>query len=201
MNRESGSAALRLGAVRDDTSPAWDAFYPEGLPDDWRLPFYAHHWKDLLVPSRDWSRFLSDPGSFDEAPEDLRLYFEVPPSEQEANSAMQSLADVLGKRLGGFLVERGDLSVDSALGGRVFPRAPFPSMPGALYAAGYAGEAGFVRVVEPRPGLSLRDRRELLETLVRAMPADCRQPLFLRCGPGELEEAETILRLAGLLRL
>jgi hypothetical protein len=198
MNRGSDGAALRLGAVRDDASPAWDAFYPEGLPDDWRLPFYAHYWKDLLVPSRDWTRFVSAPGWLDEAPEDLRLYFEVPASEQEVNFAMQALADVLGTRLGGFLLEREDLAANATLGGRVFARAPFPPMPGALYAAGYAGEAGFVRVVEPRPGLSLRDRRELLEALVRAMP-DCRQPLFLHCGPGELEEAETILRLAGLI--
>ena len=198
MNRGSGGAALRLGAVRDDGSPGWEAFYPEGLPDDWRLPFYAHYWKDLLVPSRDWARFVSDPGGFDEAPEDLRLYFEVPAPEQEVNHAMQALADGLGTRLGGFLLEREDLPANATLGGLVFVRAPFPPLPGAVYAAGYAGEAGFVRVAEPRPGLSLRDRRELLEALVRAMP-DRRQPVFLRCGPGELEEAETILRLAGLI--
>jgi hypothetical protein len=198
MNRGSEGAELRLGAVRDDASPAWAAFYPEGLPDDWRLPFYAHYWKDLLVLSRDWTRFVSAPGWLDEAPEDLRLYIEVPASEQEVNFAMQALADALGTRLGGFLLERENLAANATLGGRVFARAPFPPMPGALYAAGYAGEAGFVRVVEPRPGLSLRDRRELLEALVRAMP-DCRQPLFLHCGPGELEEAETILRLAGLI--
>ena len=198
MNLRSSGAALRLGAVRDDASPAWQAFYPEGLPDDWRFPFYAHYWKDLLVPSRDWARFVADPGWFDAAPEDLRLYFEVPASEQEASCAMQALSDVLGARLGGFLLEREELSASATSGGRVFARAQLPPMPGALYAAGYAGEAGFVRVVEPRPGLSLRDRRELLEALVRAMP-DCRQTLFLRGGPGELEEAETIMRLAGLI--
>jgi hypothetical protein len=198
MNHESGDAALRLGAVRDDASTAWDAFYPEGLPDDWRLPFYAHYWRDLLVPARDWSRLVADPGGFDEVPEHLRLYFEVPSSGQGAASAMRALADVLGTRLGGFLVEREDLSENSALDGRVFVRAPFPSIPGARCTAGYAGAAGFVRVVEPQPELSLRSRRELLEALVRAVP-DRRQPVFLRWGPGELEEAETILRLAGLI--
>lgn len=197
MNRESGGATLRLGAVWDDTSPAWTAFYPDGLPEDWRLPYYAQYWKDLLVPSLHWARHVSDQVWLDEVPEDLSLYFEVPSSVRRANSAMQALAEVLGTRLGGFLLDHDDLPVDPGLSAYAFTGAPFPPMPGARGVAAYVGKAGSVLVVEPQPGLSLRHRRELLETLARTMP-DRSQPLFLRCGPGELEEAETMLRLAGL---
>ena len=198
MNRESGGATLRLGAVWDDTSPAWTAFYPDGLPEDWRLPYYAQYWKDLLVPSRDWARHVSDRGWLDEVPEDLSLYFEVPSSARGANSAMQTLAQALGTRLGGFLLDHDDLPVDPGLCAYAFTGAPFPPMPGARDVAAYAGTAGSVLVAEPQPGLSLRHRREMLEMMTRAMP-DRGQSLFLRCGPGELEEAETILRLGGLL--
>jgi hypothetical protein len=198
MSHGLGGATLRLGAVRDDASPAWMAFYPEGLPEDWRLPFYAHYWKDLLVPSGEWVRLLSDPGWLDGVPDDLALYFEVPSFLSEAGAAMQTLAEALGTQLGGFLLDHDAVSTRPGLIGPRFVRVPFPSMPGALAVAAYAGKTGSVLVVEPRPGLSLRLRRDLLEALVRAMP-DHRQRLFLRGSPVELEDAETILRLAGFI--
>ncbi len=198
MNRESGGATLCLGAVRDDASPAWTAFYPDDLPEDWRLPYYAHYWKNLLVPSRDWAWQVSARGWLDEVPEDLSLYFEVPSSVREANSVMQTLAQALGARLGGFLLDDDQLPLDPGLRAYAFTGVPFPPVPGARDVAAYAGMAGSVLVAEPQPGLSLRHRREMLERMTRALP-DRRRFLFLRCGPGELEEAETILRLGGLL--
>lgn len=59
---------LRLG-TEDWTHPAWQlAFYPEGLPSDWMLPYYntrfqtvyltADRWR--RVAAADWQQWLDD---------------------------------------------------------------------------------------------------------------------------------------------
>jgi hypothetical protein len=196
MDRESRGQAMRVGAVWDDASSDWAAFFPEDLPEDWRLPFYAHYWKVLLLPSKDWARMHSDPLWLSDLPEDLNLYFEIPPSGRGSGALMATLTERLGLRLGGFLVGSADCPVPSVSREYLFARVPFPSVPGALRATAYAGDTGAVCIVEPQPGLALRDRRALLEALVQALPGSART-LFLKCDPKALEDSETILRLIG----
>jgi len=197
MRPGSPVRGLRLGAVRDDESQAWRNFYPDGLPEDWKLPFYSHYWKDLLFPAGDWARAVRETGWLVDVPRDLRLYFELPSLPDDDPTPCGLLAEALEQRLGGFLLPA-DAEPPVGLGALpVFRCENGPQLPGALQVARFAGPGGVVLVLEPEPDLTLARWRGLLESAAGLL-ADARQPVFLRAGPGELENAETILRLSGL---
>jgi hypothetical protein len=197
MRPGSPVRGLRLGAVRDDGSPAWRNFYPDGLPEDWKLAFYGHYWKDLLLPAGDWTRAVRDTGWLADVPGDLRLYLELPSLPDEDPTPFGPLAVALDLRLGGVLLPA-DAGPPVGVGARrVFRRESGPHLPDARQVARFAGPEGVVLVLEPEPGLTLARWRGLLESAAGLLP-DARQPVFLHAGPGELENAETILRLSGL---
>ena len=188
---------LRLGAVRDDESPAWRNFYPDGLPEDWRLAFYGHHWKDMLFPAGYWEGAVRDTGWLAEVPGDLRIYFELPSLPDEDQTPCGLLAEALDTRLGGLLLPA-DAGSPVGVGVRqVFRREIGPQLPDARNVVRFVGPGGVVLVLDPEPGLTLARWRGLLEAAAGLL-ADARQPVFLRTGPGELQNAETILRLSGL---
>lgn len=51
---DESDTAVRLGAL-GWTWPAWDeAFYPEGMPPDWRLTFYNTQFNCVFLPAGLW---------------------------------------------------------------------------------------------------------------------------------------------------
>lgn len=200
MRSDSSGRGLRVAAVHDEASPAWRAFYPADLPEDWRLAYYGHYWKDLLIPAGAWQRFTADLGWIAELPDALRLYFELPEGLSDAAGVCARLVAALGPRLGGVLVP------DSASlpAGAVPPElllAPVPDLPvpeGTVAAAAFRSPAAFVLVLEPRPDLGPSGWRALLESAHACLPDVRDAVIFLRTGPQQLETAETILRLTGL---
>ena len=54
-------------------------FYPDDMPDDWRLSYYANEFEALLLPFSVWSTF--DIGEIEswleDVPNEFNLYFEV----------------------------------------------------------------------------------------------------------------------------
>lgn len=191
---------LRLAAVHDASDSAWTNFYPEGLPEDWRLAYYGHHWKDLLIPAEEWEGFARDSAWIADVPDTLRLYFEVPEGLVEPGRACARLAVALGARLGGILMA--DPSIRPACvvaPGRLLGRAPGrPALAGCGASLVFANAARAVLVLEPEPGLGPAGWRGLLEAAHACLPAVSEVIVFLRTGPRELEMAETILRLTGL---
>lgn len=48
------SSSVRIGAV-DWRHPAWiGAFYPDDMPEEWRLTYYSSQYNCVFLPSRDW---------------------------------------------------------------------------------------------------------------------------------------------------
>jgi hypothetical protein len=200
MNSESTGRSLRLAAVHDDASPAWRAFYPEDLPQDWRLAFYAHYWKDLLIPACEWGSFTADSGWIKELPDTLRLYFEIPEGVPGTGGICTRLAGELGPRLGGILVpDPGSLPAGAAPPGLLCLPVQDPPLPdGAVAAVAFSNQDSFLLVLEPETGLGLPGWRSLLESAHACLPDVRNAVVFLRTGPQELETAGTILRLTGL---
>ena len=201
MGSAASGHSLRLAAVHDDADPAWKAFYPEDLPEEWRLAYYGNYWKDLLIPAREWERFTLDSEWIRDLPDALmRLYFEVPAKLAGPGDACAGLAASLGPRLGGILVTDSSVLPEGAVPpGLVLGRAPGPrAIQGVSACAAFANEASFVLVLAPEPGLGPPGWRALLEAVPACLPAAREAIIFLRAGPGELETAETILRLTGL---
>ncbi|MFO8002824.1 hypothetical protein [Thioalkalivibrio sp.] len=199
-----GSAAsvpsLRLAAVHDAADPAWVDFYPEGLPEDWRLAYYAHHWRDLLIPADQWQDFALDFAWIVDLPETLRLYFQVPPGLAAPGPACARLAAALGARLGGLLIaDPSVLPAGVVSPGRLLGQAATrPVLAGSSAATVYANEERAVLMLEPEPDLGPAGWRGLLEAAYACLPAVSESIVCLRAGPRELETAETLLRLTGL---
>jgi hypothetical protein len=200
MSSESCGRGLRVAAVHDEASPAWRAFYPGDLPEDWRLAYYGHYWKDLLIPSGAWEGFTADSGWIGELPDAMRLYFELPEGLSEAAGACARLVAALGPRLGGVLVpDPASLPAGAVSPDQLFVPVPDPPVPeGTVVAAAFRSPAAFVLVLEPRPDLGPSGWRALLESAHARLSDVGDIILFLRTGPQELETAETILRLTGL---
>ncbi|TVP88163.1 MAG: hypothetical protein EA347_06480 [Thioalkalivibrio sp.] len=185
-----------MAAVEDEASPQWRSFYPEDLPADWTLAYYAHFWSELLSPAAQWPRWAGDDQRLDEVPEALRLYLEVPAG---AGADCPRLADRLGARLGGFLFPdpgaEPSLQLEPA---QVFRRVDDPVVVGASSAQAWTNGREAVLVLEPEAGLDPRQWRALLESMHAAATPGRDTLAFLRSGPRELEQAQTILRLSGL---
>jgi hypothetical protein len=200
MGSAASGHSLRVAAVHDDADPAWKAFYPEDLPEDWRLAYYGNYWKDLLIPACEWERFTLDSNWTRDLPDALRLYFEVPDELAEPGDPCARLAAALGPQLGGLLVaDPSALPAGALPPGRLLGRAPgLPVGNGIVACAAFANETSVVLVLTPEPGLGPPGWRALLEAVHACLPAARDAIVFLRAGPRELETAETILRLSGL---
>nr|WP_296748061.1 hypothetical protein [Thioalkalivibrio sp.] len=200
MGSAASGHSLRLAAVHDDADPAWKAFYPEDLPEDWRLAYYGNYWRDLLIPAGEWERVTLDSSWTSDLPETLQLYFEVPDELAEPGDPCARLAAALGPRLGGFLVAQpAVLAAGDRPPGQWLARAPgLPAGNGIEASAVFANETSVALVLTPEPGLGPPGWRALLEAVHACLPAAREAIVFLRAGPRELETAETILRLTGL---
>jgi hypothetical protein len=200
MGSAASGHSLRLAAVHDDADPAWEAFYPEDLPEDWRLAYYGNYWKDLLIPAGEWERFALDSDWISDLPDALRLYFEVPDALAAPGDPCARLAASLGPQLGGVLLADPSVLPAGALpSGQLLVRAPgLPAGNGIAASEAFTNETSVVLVLTPEPGLGPPGWRTLLEAVHASLPAAREAVVFLRAGPRELEMAETILRLSGL---
>jgi uncharacterized protein YecE (DUF72 family) len=67
---------IRVGAC-DWDHPHWQgSFYPDDLPSDWRLSYYANEFSVVLVPQLKWRAQDADFEQWaEDAPEGFRFYF------------------------------------------------------------------------------------------------------------------------------
>ncbi|GAB6041749.1 hypothetical protein [Endothiovibrio diazotrophicus] len=102
LSAPAGDGPLRIGA-RDWRHPAWrGTFYPDDLPEEWRLAYYANEFATLLVPAQGWIDTTQEnlAGWAEEVHGDFRFVLEVdgaPAAQRRAAAA------ALGGRFGGFV--------------------------------------------------------------------------------------------------
>ncbi|MCW8933299.1 MAG: hypothetical protein OQK98_01110 [Gammaproteobacteria bacterium] len=99
---------IRVGAYGWDQLLWQGTFFPDDLPIDWRLSYYANEFSAVLVPEIKWREAADEIESWaDDVPDDFRFYF--------LNSHIKSndhLAHVtLGNKFGGFVDPQANTSV------------------------------------------------------------------------------------------
>ena len=94
--------------------PGWDdSYYPEDLPEDWRLDFYSHHFNVLLMPCDDWKQVSQDDVEqwLSDVKSDFVFFLQLSRVPDQATmQQLQMIKGVLAERLTG-LVWQGDSDV------------------------------------------------------------------------------------------
>jgi hypothetical protein len=84
-------------AARGWQGSEWDHFYPDDMPAEWRLDYYANEFFAVVVPYQEWSQAADEVvlGWMQQVAEEFRFYWELPP---EALAARRRLQGLLGER-------------------------------------------------------------------------------------------------------
>jgi len=92
---------LRVGACGWDHAHWLDSYYPDDLPAEWRLSFYANEFPAVLVPQEQWHEQWQQLADWvEDVPDEFRFYLqgEVPDAEQQVHIQQQ-----LGSRFAGMV--------------------------------------------------------------------------------------------------
>lgn len=96
------------------------SFYPEDLPEDWRLDYYANEFSAVAVPAGYWQGEPEVAAWRDATPDGFAFFLEVP-SAAGPRERMEAGLAVLDDRVGGLLLRGG--AEAGALAGR-YPVCP-----------------------------------------------------------------------------
>jgi len=190
-------------AARGWEFAAWSGdYYPQDLPAEWRLAYYANDFPLLLVPQARWVGVAPEQGRAwcDEVSEAFRFYLELTDPRPATLEGLPAWVDALGVRFGGILTSGSPQSeLTARYPDRLFqalevtqpallPQPPTGSGPVAVLIAG--GVFG-----------SLREQRRLLGDLATRFGSQGQVPVFL-CGdppPAQaLLDARQLVQLMGL---
>jgi len=93
--------SIRVGACGWDHLQWQGTFYPDDLPEDWRLNYYANEYSTVLVGEADWRSHLDTLGEWiDEVPEGFRFYLQ---SSMDNPPELAQIKVQLGKSFAGIL--------------------------------------------------------------------------------------------------
>jgi hypothetical protein len=190
-------------AARGWEFPAWSGdYYPQDLPAEWRLAYYANDFSLLLVPQARWVGAAPELGRAwcDEVSETFRFYLELTDPRPAALEGLAGWVDALGARFGGILTPG---SRQSKLTAR-YPYRVFyvleVAQPGPL--AQPPTGRGPAAVLIGRAGLgSLREQRTLFTELAARFGSQGEVPVFLGGDPPPVQallDARQLVQLMGL---
>jgi hypothetical protein len=158
----------------------WKLFYPQDLPDDWRLDYYANEFFAAVVPYSEWS--LVEEGELlewqEQVSDDFRFYWELPGDEADGAARLQRLLgeEPFAAHFGGVVAPGGETPgaqspfSEERLSQLVLTesqelRPLRETMEQAMGDAREAGSARLVVVVQPAAAASLRSARDLAQLL------------------------------------
>jgi hypothetical protein len=152
--------------VRGWDPPGWvDTFYPEDLPQEWRLTYFSNEFPAVLVPLSRWmapdAERLGDWANNVHSRFRFYLELESPFSEAGIDSLDRAIS-VLGNRVAG-LVGKGNTSRRLAVPLYFWQDQTAPDMTGI----------SAVACTTPRPGMDLRSARAWLESFSRFLSGRC----------------------------
>lgn len=171
---------------------ARDSFYPDDLPEDWRLAYFATRFPGVLIPGELW--LGAAPGVFStwvgDTPGHFRFFLDLT-GEVPARPDAATASRALGERLGGLV---GDDSVLRRFGGSGITRFRRVA-PGARMVR----ENGQGLAIEAPEGLiaDLRAARAWLEAIAADAAGAPVLALTGRAGVVALEQWQLLVRLLG----
>lgn len=165
-------------AARGWLGSEWDSYYPDDLPADWRLDYYANEYFAVLVPYAQW-RDASDDELLEwleQVSDDFRFFWEVERDDAVARDRLQKLRDSSGE-----FADHWGGTVDTEMD-RSQPQPPFKS-----------GQLVLLRLQHV---VELRPLRELME---QAMTSEAgRLLVVVEAGAmGSLQAARDLAQLLG----
>ncbi len=197
---------LFVGAVGWDHDAWAGTFFPDDLPADWRLTYYANEYPLVLVPAALWQGASPEQAAAwaDDVADAFRFFLDAPPGPWRADGAgprLRACANALGERFAGVLADEpppGD-PVE-----RLFLPRREPRVPGRLYVSrGAAPRRTCDRVLVWEGGRlpDLPERRGALEALVQGCARGRDAALFIAGSPPSIDGLEETLTLARLMGL
>lgn len=103
-NDDCSEDYLKVGTY-DWIHPEWQSeFYPEDLPEDWQLSYYANEFSVVLVPEVKWSAKDVDLEEWsDDVPENFLFYLQC--KQLPDNARQDEVKKCLANKFGGFVSE------------------------------------------------------------------------------------------------
>ncbi|MEJ1353156.1 MAG: ABC transporter permease [Candidatus Sedimenticola sp. (ex Thyasira tokunagai)] len=200
-----GDLGFVVGARGWDHDVWVGSFYPDDLPSEWRLGYYANEFPGVLVPEAEWSGTGESGWEewCDEVPEGFCFYLELSDTSSVRLQQLEACAVSLGDMLKGVLLQGVDAVMEA--GSLRVPRlmAVVREDDSACFVAvgQGAGRKGVLLDSEHMP--DLRSLRKLLESVEYNGGVDSITPALFVGGKapdvGKMQEAKTLLELMGLL--
>lgn len=199
---------------------AWaDSYYPEDLPESWRLSYYSNEFYGVLVPASEWLNCSSDTWSdwMGDVSGNFQFFLEVETVASGELQRLKQFAGLLGDALGGVVVTKGALpqalEIAGELSGKCFYPVATAGLPAVLdvvasdclvrfYCAGAAGQLSgpFIGLLDSMGGADLRSLRHLIESLGGDSRIESPSALFF-CGDpvdvSSMQDAKTVAELLG----
>ncbi|MCG6896202.1 MAG: hypothetical protein LJE61_00480 [Thiocapsa sp.] len=175
-----------------DPGPADGSFYPDGLPREWRLTYFANQLMGVLIETSGWGRAAPEAlrhWRLDVSPQ-FRFYLRVGDAGIHA-SARESAPAWLGDRFGGWVVGA------DATGG-AGPLEPSYEWAGSLSAVAASSARGVACEVPGGLDRDLRAARRWLDGLAAAAAG---RPTLALMGRARIEEVcrwQSLVQLLGL---
>ena len=172
--------------ARDWDHAAWsDSFYPQDLPEDWRLTYYANEFPGVLVPAERWQ--AADEAELLDWVDDVHAGFRffVEQSQPDVTEADETRAALLGSCFAGWVMPEHE----SAREGVTACRLP-------------AMQAGYRAFLLDADALGdLKMQRQLLERLTGEAGEESDLLLFLQGDSWPVERLRQLTQLSQLLGL
>jgi hypothetical protein len=208
------TTGLRVGARGWEHEVWGGAFYPEGLPPEWRLPYYANAFRAVLIPAErlaasapaevaGWAADV-DPG--------FAFFAELAPAGDAELPGWLERIEPLGRSLTGLVLAQEARALSDARVCALAGRWPLAWIEPPVSGAGTAGGRELATVWRPGgggaacvglldgPRRTPRELRRAIEAF-RAASGGCAESLL--CFPGtagawqEMEQARLIASLLG----
>lgn len=195
---EQSCYGLRLGARGWQHADWQQSFYPEDLPEDWQLGYYANEFSAVLVPRSYW---LPETGFdieewLDHVSGHFRFYLEWPLAAVDSPGCSLFLeqCQALGSLLGGIIMPEG-LVLEASL--PVFYQSAANDLQQLLWTPEQQGMSGIAFLSLAKQ--DLRTQRQWLESFA-ASGAELQAVLITDQSPAmeSLHKLKTLIELLGL---
>lgn len=111
---------LEIGAFGIQHQAWLESYFPEDLPDDWRLDYYSHHFKVVLLPVDEWLSVTKDDVTqwLEDVKDEFQFLLAI--DNKDINVAaieqISLIKNVLKKHFSGVVVEVSDGNLNTNLG-------------------------------------------------------------------------------------
>ncbi len=91
--------SIKVGSYGWEFASFLQSFYPQDLPQEWRLSFYANEFNSILIPAELWCDSSLDIEEWLDVPDDFSFYLQQ--ADAHCDERLHSVTQLLGSKLKG----------------------------------------------------------------------------------------------------